>query len=164
MDSCMGPEADIQHNTPQDAWSVFNGKVYNITPYLKYHPGGVDELMRVAGRDGTKLFSRSFYPESRQLRIEYIAIWVIWRGERLICSSAHTLMGQPGFHAAGMSGRHARARMIVSHPSRIKSVQHEPAAQFFRAHIPHNHHSRPIRFHPHHIDCIGYGRSVLCMC
>jgi cytochrome b involved in lipid metabolism len=31
--------------------------VYNITPYLKFHPGGVDELMRVAGRDGTKLFS-----------------------------------------------------------------------------------------------------------
>lgn len=36
---------------------MFNGKVYNITPYLPFHPGGEDELMRVAGRDGTKLFS-----------------------------------------------------------------------------------------------------------
>ncbi|GFZ50595.1 Uncharacterized protein JCM24511_08353 [Saitozyma sp. JCM 24511] len=44
------------HNKADDAWAVFNGKVYNITPYLSYHPGGVDELMRVAGRDGTKLF------------------------------------------------------------------------------------------------------------
>lgn len=48
---------NIQHNTREDAWSVFNGRVYNITPYLPFHPGGVDELMRVAGRDGTKLFS-----------------------------------------------------------------------------------------------------------
>jgi len=46
-----------QHNTPDDAWSAFYGKVYNITPYLSFHPGGEKELMRVAGRDGTKLFA-----------------------------------------------------------------------------------------------------------
>ncbi|TXT08472.1 uncharacterized protein COLE_05396 [Cutaneotrichosporon oleaginosum] len=45
-----------KHKTEEDAWSAFNGIVYNITPYLKFHPGGVEELMRVAGRDGTKLF------------------------------------------------------------------------------------------------------------
>ena len=32
------------------------GKVYNITPYLDFHPGGIDELMRGAGTDGTALF------------------------------------------------------------------------------------------------------------
>ncbi len=45
-----------EHNRPGDAWSSFGGKVYNITPYLPYHPGGQKELMRVAGRDGSKLF------------------------------------------------------------------------------------------------------------
>jgi cytochrome b involved in lipid metabolism len=45
-----------KHNTPEDAWSTFYGKVYNITPYLRFHPGGESELMRVAGRDGTRLF------------------------------------------------------------------------------------------------------------
>ncbi|KAG8981187.1 hypothetical protein FRC05_004088 [Tulasnella sp. 425] len=45
------------HNKREDAWSAFGGKVYNITPYLPYHPGGEKELMRVAGRDGTKLFA-----------------------------------------------------------------------------------------------------------
>ncbi|KAK4229220.1 cytochrome b5 reductase 4 [Podospora fimiseda] len=40
----------------KDAWSVFNGKVYNLTPYLPFHPGGEPELLRCAGRDGTQLF------------------------------------------------------------------------------------------------------------
>ncbi|KAM4058753.1 cytochrome b5-like heme/steroid binding domain-containing protein [Hirsutella rhossiliensis] len=40
----------------KDAWMAINGKVYNITPYAQFHPGGVPELMRGAGRDGTKLF------------------------------------------------------------------------------------------------------------
>lgn len=48
-----------KHNTPEDAWSAFYGKVYNITPYLRFHPGGEDELMRCAGRDGTRLFGKS---------------------------------------------------------------------------------------------------------
>lgn len=45
------------HKTQDDAWTAIQGKVYNITPYLKFHPGGVKDLMRCAGRDGTKLFS-----------------------------------------------------------------------------------------------------------
>lgn len=45
-----------EHRAKDDAWTAINGKVYNITPYLPYHPGGEKELMRVAGRDGTKLF------------------------------------------------------------------------------------------------------------
>ena len=48
------------HNKRDDAWAAFNGKVYNITPYLDFHPGGEKELMRVAGRDGTKLFCTSY--------------------------------------------------------------------------------------------------------
>ncbi|KAK3989721.1 hypothetical protein QBC44DRAFT_80973 [Cladorrhinum sp. PSN332] len=71
-----GPNADLRGlppNTPylrvtpsmlkkmtgrkgKDAWSVFNGKVYNLSPYLPFHPGGEPELLRCAGRDGTQLF------------------------------------------------------------------------------------------------------------
>ncbi|OJD36820.1 heme steroid binding protein [Diplodia corticola] len=39
------------------AWSAYQGKVYNITPYLPYHPGGEGELRRAAGKDGGKLFN-----------------------------------------------------------------------------------------------------------
>ncbi|KAF8318370.1 hypothetical protein DL93DRAFT_2075758 [Clavulina sp. PMI_390] len=46
-----------EHRSRDDAWAVFYGKVYNITPYIPFHPGGEKELMRVAGRDGTQLFA-----------------------------------------------------------------------------------------------------------
>ncbi len=35
-----------------NAWGTWQGRVYNLTPYLKFHPGGVGELMRGAGKVG----------------------------------------------------------------------------------------------------------------
>lgn len=32
--------------------------VYNVTPYMDYHPGGEEELMKAAGIDGTDLFDQ----------------------------------------------------------------------------------------------------------
>ncbi|KAL2757024.1 hypothetical protein ACRALDRAFT_1062660 [Sodiomyces alcalophilus JCM 7366] len=40
-----------------DAWTAFGGRVYNISPYADYHPGGRGELLRCAGKDGTRLFA-----------------------------------------------------------------------------------------------------------
>ncbi|KAI9726922.1 MAG: hypothetical protein M1828_000270 [Chrysothrix sp. TS-e1954] len=37
-------------------WSSYRGKVYNIEPYLPFHPGGKGELMRAAGKEAEKLF------------------------------------------------------------------------------------------------------------
>ncbi|GAB1605537.1 cytochrome b5 reductase 4-like [Argonauta hians] len=45
-----------KHNKENDAWMAIRGKVYNVTPYMEYHPGGIDELMRGVGKDGTQLF------------------------------------------------------------------------------------------------------------
>ena len=45
-----------KHNSQYDCWMVLHGKVYNVTKYIPYHPGGFDEVMRGAGIDGTKLF------------------------------------------------------------------------------------------------------------
>lgn len=33
-------------------------QVYNISPYLRFHPGGSDILMKAAGKDGTTLFNK----------------------------------------------------------------------------------------------------------
>lgn len=50
------PRIDSKGRECKDAWTVLSGKVYNITAYLPYHPGGVEETLKCAGRDGTKLF------------------------------------------------------------------------------------------------------------
>ncbi|CAH0481219.1 unnamed protein product [Peronospora belbahrii] len=50
-------EEVARHDTETDCWSVLNGKVYNLTPYLKYHPGGLADIMLSAGGDCTDLFN-----------------------------------------------------------------------------------------------------------
>lgn len=47
-----------QHNTVDSMWTVLKGRVYNITPYMKFHPGGVDMLMKAVGKDCTALFNK----------------------------------------------------------------------------------------------------------
>ena len=47
-----------RHNTESDAWMAIRGKVYNISKYLDYHPGGVPILMPEAGTDATLLFDK----------------------------------------------------------------------------------------------------------
>ncbi|KAJ6092715.1 hypothetical protein N7486_008004 [Penicillium sp. IBT 16267x] len=51
----------------RDAWTSYQGKVYNISPYIPYHPGGKDEILRGAGKDSAKLF-QEVHP------------WVNWDG------------------------------------------------------------------------------------
>eukprot|EP01094_Clydonella_sp_ATCC50884_P017838 TRINITY_DN3187_c3_g1_i1.p1 TRINITY_DN3187_c3_g1~~TRINITY_DN3187_c3_g1_i1.p1 ORF type:complete len:152 (-),score=38.90 TRINITY_DN3187_c3_g1_i1:4-459(-) len=48
-----------QHNTEEDCWMAIDGRVFNVTPYLEYHPGGIPKLLLCKGRDGTKLFNKT---------------------------------------------------------------------------------------------------------
>jgi cytochrome b involved in lipid metabolism len=47
-----------KHNKENDYWMALNGKIYNITSYLNYHPGGLDILVKYAGKDCTALFMK----------------------------------------------------------------------------------------------------------
>ncbi|KAJ1458781.1 cytochrome b5-like heme/steroid binding domain-containing protein [Pelagophyceae sp. CCMP2097] len=47
-----------EHASEYDAWTILKGKVYNMTPYLHYHPGGVQILLPSAGRDCTQQFDK----------------------------------------------------------------------------------------------------------
>nr|CAI5823764.1 unnamed protein product [Callosobruchus analis] len=47
-----------RHNRIDDIWLAVRGRVYNVTSYIPFHPGGPDELMKAAGIDATKLFEQ----------------------------------------------------------------------------------------------------------
>eukprot|EP01071_Lankesteria_metandrocarpae_P008232 Lankesteria_metandrocarpae@DN4908_c0_g1_i1.p2 len=47
-----------EHCTESDCWTIINGKVYNLEPYLRFHPGGKKILVgQAAGRDCTSDFN-----------------------------------------------------------------------------------------------------------
>uniref|UniRef100_A0A7N0VC16 Cytochrome b5 heme-binding domain-containing protein n=1 Tax=Kalanchoe fedtschenkoi TaxID=63787 RepID=A0A7N0VC16_KALFE len=47
-----------QHRGEGSMWTVLKGRVYNLTPYINFHPGGADILMKAVGRDCTSLFNK----------------------------------------------------------------------------------------------------------
>ncbi|SGZ22292.1 BQ5605_C022g09469 [Microbotryum silenes-dioicae] len=53
------PAMLAEHKTRDDCWQAYGGKVYDVTRFLKFHPGGVGEIMRAAAKDGTELFMKT---------------------------------------------------------------------------------------------------------
>ena len=47
-----------KHNDFPSIWTVYNGFVYDITMYLDYHPGGIDILKSVYGKDMTEMYNK----------------------------------------------------------------------------------------------------------
>ena len=47
-----------EHKTKYDCWIAYNNRVYNVSPYLPYHPGGEEIILQWAGKDCTKVFNK----------------------------------------------------------------------------------------------------------
>lgn len=50
-------EEVAKHKKADDCWTIWQGKVYDITTYIKSHPGG-KKIMAGAGKDCTELFNK----------------------------------------------------------------------------------------------------------
>ncbi|KAI9008149.1 FMN-dependent dehydrogenase-domain-containing protein [Gaertneriomyces semiglobifer] len=51
------PFSEVQsHTSKDDCWCIIYNKVYNLTPFLSDHPGGVKPIVTYAGRDATAAF------------------------------------------------------------------------------------------------------------
>lgn len=81
-----------RHSSADDCWTVLEGRVYNITPYLSFHPGGVDMLLQGAGRDSTALFLK-YHP------------WVNMHFMLAKCMVGRLEDGQPGATEGGGASR-----------------------------------------------------------
>ncbi|KAG8563757.1 hypothetical protein GDO81_016194 [Engystomops pustulosus] len=56
-----------KHNTKTDKWLVVERKVYNITDWVKRHPGGIRVISHYAGEDATDAFV-AFHPDPNFVR------------------------------------------------------------------------------------------------
>jgi monoamine oxidase len=50
-----------KHNKKDDAWTIIDNKVYNITSWIPKHPGG-NVILRALGKDATQLFMDIGHP------------------------------------------------------------------------------------------------------
>ncbi|XP_076682596.1 cytochrome b5 [Andrena cerasifolii] len=61
-----------KHNREDDLWIVYKDGVYDITKFLKEHPGGEEVLVSLGGQDSTKCFDEIGHTlEAVQLRETY---------------------------------------------------------------------------------------------
>ncbi|XP_022914363.2 cytochrome b5-like [Onthophagus taurus] len=61
------------HESTGDCWMVICDKVYDVTNFLKQHPGGEDLLMEHAGRDATFAFQGAVHSDlAEQMLKEYL--------------------------------------------------------------------------------------------
>ncbi|XP_017789217.1 PREDICTED: cytochrome b5-like [Habropoda laboriosa] len=60
------------HNKEKDLWIIYKDGVYDVTKFLKEHPGGEEVLIDLAGKDATKCFDDVGHTiEAIQLRETY---------------------------------------------------------------------------------------------
>ena len=67
------------HRTPEDGWTAFRGKVYNLTPYLNFHPGGDKILKSVLGKDCTAQFDKYHRWVNGEYMLEKCKVGVLTR-------------------------------------------------------------------------------------
>ena len=47
-----------KHNKPDDCWCAYEGEVYDMTTYIKKHPGGQKPILACAGGDMTEVYKK----------------------------------------------------------------------------------------------------------
>ena len=45
------------HCTVESCWMAINDKVYDLTEFIEYHPGGYEIMLEYAGADATNAFN-----------------------------------------------------------------------------------------------------------
>ncbi|KAK8969837.1 Delta(8)-fatty-acid desaturase [Platanthera guangdongensis] len=65
----ISSEELAKHSSPSDLWISIQGKVYNVTDWVKHHPGGDIPLFDFAGQDATDAFL-AFHPASAWKKLD----------------------------------------------------------------------------------------------
>lgn len=60
-----------KHNSPQSAWIIIQGHIYDCTRFLNDHPGGADSILINAGTDCTEEFDAIHSDKAKKMLEDY---------------------------------------------------------------------------------------------
>ncbi|KAJ3539612.1 hypothetical protein NM208_g5420 [Fusarium decemcellulare] len=67
--------ADVQpHNTKDNLYLIIRGKVYDASSFVDDHPGGIDILLEVAGKDATEAYNDTSHSDEADEILEDLQI------------------------------------------------------------------------------------------
>nr|XP_040564018.1 cytochrome b5-like [Lepeophtheirus salmonis]ADD38035.1 Cytochrome b5 [Lepeophtheirus salmonis] len=72
-----------QHTSPGDYWIVLFNKIYDVSEFIKEHPGGFDIILEYVGRDASLAFLGSGHSHDAFLLLENYCIGIIPKHERI---------------------------------------------------------------------------------
>ena len=67
------------HNTQADCWVAYKGKVYDVTDWLKKHPGGANTIAQHCGT--STQFEEAFEKQHRTSKVNTLEKEGIYKGE-----------------------------------------------------------------------------------
>eukprot|EP00919_Chromeraceae_sp_WS-2016_P007003 GHVR01016368.1.p1 GENE.GHVR01016368.1~~GHVR01016368.1.p1 ORF type:complete len:131 (+),score=34.29 GHVR01016368.1:231-623(+) len=66
-----------KHNKEGDCWVILNNKVYDITYYFDFHPGGKEILLPLGGKDITREFNKHHQWVSGESLLDGVRVGIV---------------------------------------------------------------------------------------
>lgn len=70
-----------KHKNSKSAWMIVHNNVYDVTNYIYEHPGGADNILDYAGKDGTDAFEEIGHSSDARIVLEKFKIGTLIASE-----------------------------------------------------------------------------------
>lgn len=135
------------HKTRSDCWIALEGVVYDISSYLRFHPGGSSILLSVAGRDVSKEFYRHHPWINYRFILEHCRVGILQRHAESPPSSLATPL------PASSASHHSAANTTSTASSLLCPVFEAPSG------LPQRNIRDPVRLALHQGGPLGVPRE-----
>uniref|UniRef100_A0A6B2LTL4 Cytochrome b5 heme-binding domain-containing protein n=1 Tax=Arcella intermedia TaxID=1963864 RepID=A0A6B2LTL4_9EUKA len=86
----------VKHDKTTDGWVIIDGKVYNVTTWLPYHPGGEEIIEKLLGKDATTEFNTSMHSYQAYDKLDTLHIGYVKENRRFTVLTPAPFVDQLG--------------------------------------------------------------------
>ncbi|KAG2392725.1 hypothetical protein C9374_011450 [Naegleria lovaniensis] len=124
------------HSSENDCWMICHGLVYDVTTYLNEHPGGVNLMMKNAGKDCTSDFEAMFHsPKARNILKKYLIGELLPEKNQLLGSMqrrSHLTNNNNQIKNSLLSPFYSPSTSSSSKPVEVNPYNKQPRVQTFK--------------------------------